>query len=122
MANPITATRDYLMHSIAELKKVSWPSKEMTLRYSILVVAVSVATAVFFAALDFGLRTGVTAALANKPVMGEPLAPVVPDVEPTGIETSGGDVNVTPVPTETPASGVDAGGTITLPPIEIPQN
>jgi preprotein translocase SecE subunit len=123
MANPITATRDYLQHSIVELKKVSWPTKEMTLRYSVLVVAVSVAMALFFAALDFGLQKGVTAALSGKSIdTSAPIeaAPVTPTLDTTGVDGNGTNIQVTPAPAETSAPNENA--PITLPPIEIPAN
>jgi len=36
-----------------ELSKVSWPTKNQTIQYTIVVVAISLATAVFLGLLDF---------------------------------------------------------------------
>jgi len=36
-----------------ELSKVSWPTKSQTVQYTIVVVAISLATAVFLGLLDF---------------------------------------------------------------------
>jgi len=52
--NPIK----YLSEAKAELAKVSWPSKKDTIRYSTIVVAVTVGLAAFFAILDWGLTKG----------------------------------------------------------------
>ena len=120
MSNPVIATRDYLRNAIAELKKVSWPTREMTIRYSMLVIVISLVTATFFAALDFGLRQGVDVLFARP--LSAPLAPapepIVPDLEvtPTGIQTEGGEVTVTPESTDASA---EAEGGLTLPPIDI---
>lgn len=36
-----------------EMKKVNWPTFEETLRYTLIVIAISVAVAIFLGALDF---------------------------------------------------------------------
>ena len=61
----------YLRHSYAELLKVVWPSKEEVTRYSVLIVVVSVVAAVFFATLDTGLNSGMSAILRGR----TPVAP-----------------------------------------------
>lgn len=48
-----------------ELVKVNWPSREQTIRYTVLVVIVAVAVGLFLGALDYVL-TAVTAFLLNK--------------------------------------------------------
>lgn len=48
---------DYLRQSKEEVKKVSWPSRRDTIRYSALVIGVSVIMAVFFAGLDVGFQS-----------------------------------------------------------------
>lgn len=45
--------KDYIVESIHEVKKVTWPTKKHTINYSIIVVALSLGTAVFFGILDF---------------------------------------------------------------------
>lgn len=49
----------YFLESKEELKKVLWPSKKETIKYTLLVIGVSFATAVFLGAIDFGLNIGV---------------------------------------------------------------
>ena len=39
----------------AELSKVVWPSREQTIRYSILVIVVAVTVGLFLGLLDYGL-------------------------------------------------------------------
>lgn len=53
MPNPII---EYFRTAKEELEKVSWPSKEETLRYGTLIIIGSVLAAVFFGALDLGLE------------------------------------------------------------------
>ncbi|QQS59982.1 preprotein translocase subunit SecE [Candidatus Falkowbacteria bacterium] len=47
---------NYFKASIAEIRKVTWPTKKETYNYTILVVAVSLATAVFLGGLDLGFN------------------------------------------------------------------
>jgi preprotein translocase subunit SecE len=56
----------YLRSSKSELEKVSWPSRQQTIRYSTLVIAATVILAAFFATLDLGLGKLVDAALAAR--------------------------------------------------------
>ena len=44
--------------SIAEMKKVTWPTKNQVINYSVVVVALSVGLALFFGFLDYLLSTG----------------------------------------------------------------
>ncbi len=46
---------DYLRDTKAELRHVSWPTKKQTINYTIIVVAISIATGIFLGILDFGL-------------------------------------------------------------------
>jgi len=43
---------NYLKESYAEMKKVTWPSKKETYRLTLLVVGISLATALFLGLLD----------------------------------------------------------------------
>jgi preprotein translocase SecE subunit len=52
--NIIEKITDYLRSSIAEIKKVSWPTRRDTIRYSSLILGVSVAVGLFFMGLDYG--------------------------------------------------------------------
>ena len=83
MSNPISSLIDYLRSARAELEKVTWPTRQETLRYSLLVVGVSAAMAAFFFALDFGLGKAVDLALNRQPdtVQNVPVAPTPSDIE-----------------------------------------
>lgn len=48
----------YITESIAEMKKVTWPTKKETYNYTLLVIGISVGTALFLGALDFVFTTG----------------------------------------------------------------
>lgn len=63
MPNPIV---EYFRTAKEELEKVSWPSKEDTLRYGTLIVVGSVLAAVFFGALDLGLERLVQATIGTR--------------------------------------------------------
>ena len=43
----------YFREALYELRKVTWPTKKQTINYSIIVIAITIATAIFFAALDY---------------------------------------------------------------------
>lgn len=51
----------YLKLSVAELHKVTWPTKKQTTTYSLVVIALSVGVALFFALLDYVLNIGLGA-------------------------------------------------------------
>lgn len=51
---------DYFKSARLELKKVIWPSRQETTRYSLLVIGVSLAVAIFFGILDFIFNLGLT--------------------------------------------------------------
>ncbi|MBT3538962.1 preprotein translocase subunit SecE [Candidatus Parcubacteria bacterium] len=48
----------YIRESIGELKKVTWPTKKQTTTYTIVVVAMSIGVAIFFAILDWFFNLG----------------------------------------------------------------
>jgi preprotein translocase subunit SecE len=48
----------YVRESREELRKVVWPNRETVVRDTLIVVGISVAMAIFFGALDFGLNLG----------------------------------------------------------------
>lgn len=56
----------YLKESFEEIKKVSWPTKEDTIRYTVLVVGISLFMAVFLGGLDFLATAGLSKALELK--------------------------------------------------------
>ncbi len=45
--------KDYIKNSIIELKKVSWPTKEQTIKDTLLVVGISLGVAAFLGIIDF---------------------------------------------------------------------
>lgn len=63
MTNPVIAFTSYVRSSIEELKKVAWPTRAETVRYSLLVIGVSLATALLIGVLDFILTLGVEAVI-----------------------------------------------------------
>ncbi|MFA7245144.1 MAG: preprotein translocase subunit SecE [Candidatus Magasanikbacteria bacterium] len=46
----------YIINSIHELKKVTWPTKKQVLTYTLVVVVMSLAVAVYFGVLDYGFN------------------------------------------------------------------
>ena len=46
----------FLKEVRAELKKVTWPTRQETIRYTFMVIIISVATAVFLGGIDFVLQ------------------------------------------------------------------
>ncbi|HPN96461.1 MAG TPA: preprotein translocase subunit SecE [Candidatus Moranbacteria bacterium] len=50
MANKIT---QFLKEARAELMKVNWPTKEQTIRYTMTVIGISIAVAIFLGGLDY---------------------------------------------------------------------
>jgi len=115
MANPISSLINYLRSARAELQKVTWPSRQDTLRYSLLVVAVSLIMAAFFAAIDFGLGKLTTTLLAKRNVTAtSSTQPVVPDLVPIeGIDANGNSVPVQVTPLN---DGDTKGGAFTVTP------
>ncbi|MBH41571.1 MAG: preprotein translocase subunit SecE [Candidatus Magasanikbacteria bacterium] len=59
----LLSLRSYIQESIGELKKVTWPTKQQVVQYSIIVVAMSLGVAIFFGILDFFLKSGLAAIL-----------------------------------------------------------
>jgi preprotein translocase subunit SecE len=49
----------YIKDSYVELKKVTWPTKKETTNYTILVIGISLAIAVFIGVLDYLLNFGI---------------------------------------------------------------
>jgi preprotein translocase subunit SecE len=125
--NPIKSLTTYLRASKAELEKVSWPTKEETLRYSGLVVVVCFVTAGFFASLDFGFSRGLDLliSVARPDIEGAAptnVPPVTPEVQPfgagSGIEAVDEFGNPTPVDVETLPLNDTQSGTFTISPEE----
>ena len=50
---------EYLKGSVEEMKKVTWPTKKETKNYTMLVIGISIGTAVFLGLLDFVFSKGI---------------------------------------------------------------
>lgn len=127
MANPINAITTYVRSSLAELKKVTWPTKETTFRYSMLVIIVSLGVAAFFATLDFAFSRAITFVLSqgkqsSAPAAEQPPVPISePVTEPITVEAEDADAigtEGTAPEGEAPQPNDGASDGITLPPIE----
>lgn len=91
---------DYLRSAKNELTKVTWPSKQSTTHYSVLVIAISLSVAAFFGVLDMGLSKLVSASLANKTIA--PTQPVEPAMPTPEVQTDVPSIDfdsVTPIST-----------------------
>lgn len=49
---------NYVKGSVEEMKKVTWPTKKETKNYTLLVIGISVAVAIFLGALDYIFNFG----------------------------------------------------------------
>jgi preprotein translocase subunit SecE len=47
----------YLKEVRVEMKKVNWPTRQQTFRYTMIVIGISVAVAVFLGGIDFAFTT-----------------------------------------------------------------
>ncbi len=56
--NPVLWLVRYVRESKEEMQKVTWPSKQETIKYTILVVALCLIIAGFFGGLDWLLNLG----------------------------------------------------------------
>ena len=54
----------YFYEAKEELEKVTWPTRRETLTSTAIVIAVSIGTAAFLGALDFGLNKALSALIA----------------------------------------------------------
>jgi preprotein translocase subunit SecE len=61
----VTNILNYFKEVRAELEKVVWPTKEQTIRYSILVIIVAVASGVLLGGLDYILTLGTNFIITN---------------------------------------------------------
>lgn len=55
---------NFVKEVLEELRKVAWPTREQTIRYTILVIVVVLAVGAFLGGLDY-LLTSITAFLIN---------------------------------------------------------
>ena len=49
---------NYVRESVAELKKVTWPTKKETYNYTLLVIGISLGVALFLGLLDYIFAQG----------------------------------------------------------------
>ena len=54
----VTNLKQYILDSIAEMKKVVWPSRRQTIQYTIIVIVLSVGLALLLGALDYVFNLG----------------------------------------------------------------
>lgn len=104
----------YLLASKEEFRKVSWPTRKETFRYSALVIGVSVLVAAFFATLDMGftklvdivvternaVRAGTDVPVNAQPVVPDtvPVQPSQPTLDLKGLQTEPIKVDATTLP------------------------
>ena len=70
----------YIRNAQAELQKVSWPTKEDLTRYTSLIIAVTVISAVFFTALDGALNNAVSSLITRRqPAAAQNTNPILPE-------------------------------------------
>lgn len=62
MTNKLT---NYIKGSIEEMKKVTWPTKKETYRFTLLVIGISLAVATFLGALDYIFSFGLELMLSR---------------------------------------------------------
>jgi preprotein translocase subunit SecE len=79
--NLFAQLREYLRSSQKELEAVRWPTRQETIRYSALVIGVSVVFAAFFGLLDLGLNSLVQSYVERQPVTTQ--EPLTEDITPT---------------------------------------
>ena len=51
--------KTYFLGAYAEMCKVTWPTKQQTINYSLLVIGLSVGLAIFFSVLDYFADLGI---------------------------------------------------------------
>jgi preprotein translocase subunit SecE len=56
--NNMNKISNYILESVAEMKKVTWPTKKETYNYTLLVIGISIGTAIFLGILDYIFSTG----------------------------------------------------------------
>lgn len=61
----LTSLKNYVLESYGEMKKVTWPTKNQTINYSLVVIGLSVGMALFFALLDYIFNGAITALITR---------------------------------------------------------
>ena len=101
LMNILQSISNYFRSSWDEAKKVSWPSQKDTVRFSTLVIGISIVTAIFFATLDAGFShvVDLTIALKNR-VPANPSAQTTTTTTPTAVPITPA-LDITPITTST---------------------
>ncbi len=61
----LSAIKNYLVESVHEIRKVSWPTKTQLKNYTMLVVIMSVSMVIFFGLIDYVLSQGLAILLTK---------------------------------------------------------
>lgn len=56
----IEKIKNYFLGSYAEMQKVTWPTRNQTVNYSLVVIGLSLGVAIFFGIMDYFLNYGIT--------------------------------------------------------------
>lgn len=56
--------KNYLVDAIHEMRKVTWPTKQQTINYSLVVIGLSIGMGIFFGILDYLLNLGLAALIS----------------------------------------------------------
>ncbi len=64
--NPFVWLINYFREAREEMMKITWPSKQDTLKYSLVVIVLCLALAFFFAGLDYVLSLGIQKLISLK--------------------------------------------------------
>ena len=116
--NPFKSLLNYFRASKIELEKVAWPTQKDIIRYSTMIVAVSVVAALFFSILDSALHTGITTIISRR----HAVTAQAPVPTPAEVTASPVDVTTSPVsstaPVTAPANTAPTTNVITGQPIQ----
>ncbi len=64
--NPVTWLIQYFRESAEEIRKISWPSRNDVIKYSMVVIVLCLVLAVFFTGLDWLLSLGIQKLISLK--------------------------------------------------------
>lgn len=105
----IDAAKNYFQDSYQELKKVTWPTRNQSIRLTLIVLGFCLVAAIFMGALDLTFNTGyrylVDYAAKVSPAPVEQTTPTAPlSAESSPIKITPGSVKVDAVPVTTTAT------------------
>ena len=92
---------EYFRSTREEIRKVSWPTRQDTIRYSALVIAITIAVSAFFALLDYGFSqlVNVAAEKRSEAIVNSQTKANQTDVTPITASTTGAASSSTASPT-----------------------